>query len=153
MVYERALNNIKQEGITLEAGLPVAVEVTVSKRAEGESPRLSVEKLTLLAEAPQMLAEELYIHLPPECSSETLQSLAALLGEHEGEVRTIIAIMRDDDSVVYIESRKDTAVTWKLLQELDKMLGKGRYKLKIKPCAPPPRRWVKPPQETQVVMD
>ena len=153
MIYERALANIKKEEITLEVGVPVAVEVTVSKRNEGEAPRLSVEKLTLLAEAPQKLAEELYIHLPPECTSEKLQALAALLGEHEGEVRTIIAIMREDDSVVYIESRRDTAVTWELLQELDKLLGKGRYKLKIKPCAPPPRRWVKPPQETQVVMD
>ena len=37
MVYERALNKITESGITLEAGLPVAVEVTVSKRDESES--------------------------------------------------------------------------------------------------------------------
>ena len=132
----------------------MAVEVTVSKRDESESPRLSVEKLIPLAEAPQTLAEEIYIHLPPECTSETLQSLAALMKEHEGDVHTIIAVMREDDSVVYIESRNDTAVTWELLQKIDKLLGRGRYKLKVKPCAPAPRRWVKPAQEeTQVVMD
>jgi hypothetical protein len=134
--------------------LPVAVEVTVSKRSESESPRLSVEKLYPLAEAPQTLAEEIYIHLPPECTSETLRTLAGVLKDHQGNMRTIIAIMREDDSVVYIESRNDTAVTWEFLQELDKLLGPGRYKLKVKPCAPAPKRWVKPAQEeTQVVMD
>ena len=116
--------------------------------------RLSVEKLYPLAEAPQTLAEEIYIHLPPECTSETLRTLAGVLKDHQGNMRTIIAIMREDDSVVYIESRNDTAVTWEFLQELDKLLGPGRYKLKVKPCAPAPKRWVKPAQEeTQVVMD
>ena len=154
MIYERTLSKISEAGITLEGGLPVAVEVTVSKRDESESPRLSVESLIPLAEAPQSLAEEIYIHLPPECTSETLRSLAALLKAHQGDVHTIIAVMREDDSVVYIESRNDTAVTWELLQEIDKLLGRGRYKLKVKPCAPAPRRWVKPAQEeTQVVMD
>ena len=42
MIYERTLGKINEEGITLEGGLPVAVEVTVSKRDESESPRLSV---------------------------------------------------------------------------------------------------------------
>ena len=153
MIYERTLNKLSEDGITLEAGLPVAVEVTVSKRDESESPRLSVEKVLPLAEAPQTLTEEIYIHLPPECTSETLQALSALLKDHRGEVHTIIAVMRADDSVVYIESRNDTAVTWELLQGIDKLLGRGRYKLKVKPCAPPPRRWVKPPQETQVITD
>ena len=41
-----------------------------------------------------------------------------------------------------------------LLQKLDALLGRGRYKLKVKPCAPAPKRWVKAAQEeTQVVMD
>ena len=154
MLYERTLSNIAKDGITLEAGLPVAVEVTVSKRDESESPRLSVEKLIPLAEAPLALTEELYIHLPPECTSEILQQMAAVLKEHPGEVRTVIAVMRPDDSVVYIESRMECAVSWKMLQKIDKLLGRGRYKLKVKPCAPAPRRWVKPAQEeTQVVMD
>ncbi|MBR2872638.1 MAG: DNA polymerase III subunit alpha, partial [Lentisphaeria bacterium] len=153
MIYERTLGKISEAGITLEAGLPVAVEVTVSKRDESESPRLSVEKLMLLAEAPQTLTEEIYIHLPPACPTPTLKALSELLKAHKGDMHTIIAVMREDDSVVYIESREDTTVTWEMLQEIDKILGRGHYKLKIKPCAPPPRRWVKPPQETQVITD
>ena len=73
--------------------------------------------------------------------------------EHPGEVRTVIAVMRHDDSVVYIESRMECAVTWEMLQKIDELLGRGRYKLKVKPCTPAPRRWVKEqPQETQVIM-
>ena len=153
MIYERTLGKISEAGITLEAGLPVAVEVTVSKRDESESPRLSVEKILLLAEAPQLLTEEIYIHLPPACPTPTLKALSELLKAHKGDMHTIIAVLREDDSVVYIESRDDTTVTWEMLQEIDKLLGRGHYKLKIKPCAPAPRRWVKPPQETQVITD
>ena len=152
MLYERALGTLAKEGITLEPGLPVAVEVTVSKREESESPRLIVERILPLAEAPRSLTEEIYLHLPPDASKEKFDALADLLRRFPGESEAIIALMRSDDSVVYIESRMSVIVTMEFLQEVDSLLGKGHYKLKVKPCAPPRRRnWE--PKETQVVTD
>lgn len=151
MLYERALGAMAKEGITLEQGMPVAVEVTVSKREESESPRLAVERVLPLAEAPQALTQELYLHLPPDASKEKLEAVAALLRRFPGESDVIIALMRPDDSVVYIESRMTVVVTMEFLQEVDSLLGKGHYKLKVAPCAPSRRRWE--PKETQIVTD
>ena len=151
MLYERTLGAMAKEGITLEKGLPVAVEVTVSKREESESPRLAVERVLPLAEAPRTLTQELYLHLPPDATKEKLEAVAGLLRRFPGESDVIIALMRPDDSVVYIESRMTVIVTMELLQEVDSLLGKGHYKLKVKPCAPPRRRWE--PKETQIVTD
>ncbi|MBQ7694409.1 MAG: DNA polymerase III subunit alpha [Lentisphaeria bacterium] len=151
MLYERALGAMAKEGITLEQGMPVAVEVTVSKREESESPRLAVERVLPLAEAPQTLTQELYLHLPPDASKEKLEAVAALLRRFPGESDVIIALMRPDDSVVYIESRMTVVVTMEFLQEVDSLLGKGHYKLKVAPCAPSRRRWE--PKETQIVTD
>ena len=151
MLYERALGTLAKEGITLEQGLPVAVEVTVSKRDESESPRLVVERILPLAEAPRSLTEEIYLHVPPDASKEKFEALAGLLRRFPGESGVIIALLRPDDSVVYIESRMNVIVTMEFLQEVDALLGKGHYKLKVKPCAPPRRRWE--PKETQVVTD
>ena len=151
MLYERALGTLAKEGITLEQGLPVAVEVTVSKREESENPRLVVEKVLPLAEAPRSLTEEIYLHLPPDASKEKLEAVAALLRRFPGESDVIIALMRPDDSVVYIESRMSVLVTMEFLQEVDSLLGKGHYKLKVKPCVQSRRRWE--PKETQLVTD
>ena len=152
MLYERTLGALAKDGITLEPGMPVAVEVTVSRREESESPRLAVEKVLPLAEAPRSLTEEIYLHVPPDASKEKLEAVADLLKRFPGESEVIIALMRPDDSVVYIESCMRVIVTMEFLQEVDSLLGKGRYKLKVSPCAPPRRRnWE--PKETQVVTD
>ena len=61
MIYERALNTLIGSGIEMLPGTPLLLEATVSKRDEAEKPRVIVDRVVLLGEAPAEITEELHL--------------------------------------------------------------------------------------------
>lgn len=142
MLYERALSDLAQQEVTLEPGLPVLATVTVSKRDEAEKPRVIVEKVMPLAEAPNELTEELHIHLyADKLEPGVLGKVSEACFRVPGKVLVVLCLVGKDDSVTFIEARRDRiTVTKPLLDELDRLLTPGHWRLKAVPYTPPPRR-------------
>ncbi len=142
MLYERALNAVNAAGIELEPGMPLLLEATVSKRDESENPRVIIERLMPLDEAPLHYAEQLHIHLYAErVDNGTVQRLAQVCGGFPGDTDLVLCVVGGDDSVTFIEARgMRVSVAAELLKEIDTLLGPGNYRLKARPYNPPPRR-------------
>ena len=142
MIYERALNTLIGSGIEMLPGTPLLLEATVSKRDEAEKPRVIVDRVVLLGEAPAEITEELHLHIyASEITSEKLKQVSEACFRTPGDTRVVVCLVGTDDSVTFIESRgRKISVTPELLRELDSILGPGHYRLKAKPYSPPPRR-------------
>ena len=157
MLYERVLADVTQQGIELAPGLPVLAEVTVSKRDEAEKPRVIVDRILPLADAPAELAEKLHIHLfADRLAPDALKRVSEACFRVPGETRVVLCLVGLDDSVTFIEARKTKiTVTRELLAELDAILSPGNWRLKAAPYNPPPRRsWNREKEpETTVVMN
>ena len=143
MIYERALNTLIGSGIEMLPGTPLLLEATVSKRDEAEKPRVIVDRVVLLGEAPAEITEELHLHIyASEITSEKLKQVSEACFRTPGDTRVVVCLVGTDDSVNFIESRgRKISVTPELLRELDSILGTGHYRLKAKPYSPPRRMW------------
>ncbi|MBQ7207889.1 MAG: DNA polymerase III subunit alpha [Lentisphaeria bacterium] len=153
MIYDRALDTMTKAEIPTEPGTPLLLEVTVNRRDENERPRVVVEKVHLLKEAPLLFTEEIYLHVfEGKTSPEQQNALAELVKSSPGRVKLIVCLARKNDAVIFIESGFEVAVDEKFLAGVDRILGKNAFKIKALPVKPPaPRRWKKPEQETTVV--
>lgn len=142
MLYERALNAVNSAGIVLEPGVPLLLEATVSKRDESENPRVIVERLMPLEEAPLHFTERLHVHLYADrIGNGTVRELAEIFGRYPGDAELVFCVVGRDDSVTFIEARgRGVSVAPELLAEIDRVLGTGNYRLKARPYDPPPRR-------------
>ena len=146
MVYERALAAIRESGTPTAPGTQVVIEATVSRRDPSENPRIMVEQIHPLTAAPELYTSELYLHVfAADCNREHLRELAAVCAENDGDARLMICVVREDDSVVFVESLKSRIrVTAALLARIDALLGPDRYRINPKPCVAPPRRMPRP---------
>ena len=149
MVYERALNAMTQAGVPTETGTPLLLEINVSKRDENERPRVVVEKVLPLADAPAQLTEEIYLHIyEDKISLEKRQELAELARKHPGSVKMILCFVRKDDSVIFIETGFDINPDAEFIRGVLSILGRNSFKVKvIPPKRPAPKRWKKPDGE------
>lgn len=142
MFYERALSDLAQQEIELVPGMAVLANVTVSKRDEAEKPRVIVDRIVPLADAPAELTEELHIHLyADKLGPDALKRVSEACFRIPGRAMVVLCLVGLDDSVTFIEARKSKiTVTRELLNELDAILTPGHWRLKATPYAPPPRR-------------
>ena len=154
MLYERALNQLRDNGITLETGDQIIMEITARKNEDSEKPRLIVEKVHPLDRAAELFAEELYLHIyQKDLQPGVLEKLAALirskkaLREQRG-TKVILCVVTDDAKTVFVESHLDPVVAdAELLREAERLLGAMRYQIKAVEIAPPPRKWTPRPAE------
>ena len=155
MIYDRALDAMTRAEIPTEPGTPLLLEVTVSRRDENERPRVVVDKVHLLSEAPALFTEEIYLHLfEGRASEKQQQELAELAKASPGQAKLILCLVRENDTVLFIESGFKVAVDARFLKSVEGILGKGAFKIKPLPVRQPaPRRWKKPDQETVVTKD
>ena len=148
MLYERTLNALKEAGIELAAGSEVIMEVTARRNDEGERPRLAVEKLYLLDQAPEMYTEELYLHIYEKTMQpDTLKKLLELCRSRQIQssgVRLILCLVNDRETIFVESGLKGLSVDMNMLKKIDKLLGEKNYRIKPKEVAPPPRVWIKP---------
>ncbi len=147
MIYERALGALTTAGVDMSPGSPLLLEATVSRRDENEKPRVIVDKVYSLTDAPSFFADELHLHFFAEnLKPGDLEKAAKACFEMPGETKVVICLVGVDDSVTFIEAHKSRiTVTPELLKTLDTLLGAGHYRLKARPYAPPPKRqWSKP---------
>ena len=142
MLYERALSDLAQQEIELVPGMAILANVTVSKRDEAEKPRVIVDRIVPLADAPAELTEELHIHLyADKLGPDALKRVSEACFRIPGRAMVVLCLVGLDDSVTFIEARKSKiTVTRELLNELDAILTPGHWRLKATPYAPPPRR-------------
>ena len=150
MLYERTLNHLKESGITLETGTEVIMEVTARRNDEGERPRLAVEKLYLLDQAPELFSEELYLHVyEKDLQEDTLRKLAGVCRKNaaSGKGAKLILCVVNDRETIFVESHlPPVCVNMKMLSECEKLLGTKNFRIKPKEVTPPPRAWSRPPQ-------
>ena len=149
MLYERTLNALKESGIELATGSEVIMEVTARRNDEGDRPRLAVEKLYMLDEAPEKYSAELYLHIyEKDLKPDTLKNLAALCRSRqvpENGTRTILCLVNDRETVFVESGLKGLRVDMGMLKKVENLLGMKNYRIKPKEVAPPPRVWSRPP--------
>ena len=140
MLYERTLNSLKERGISLNVGDEVILEVTARRNDEGERPRLAVEKLYMLDQAPELYTEEIYLHIyEKDLQPDTLEKLSSLCRERvvPKGARVVLCIVNDRETV-FVESGIGTvAVDIEFLKQCEKLLGAKNYRIKVKEIAPP----------------
>ena len=151
MLYERALNMLREDGVSLEPGDEIILEVTARKNEDGEKPRLIVEKLHPLRRAPELFSDELYLHVfQRDLKPDTLSKLAALCRSRrvppKGRgAKVIVCVVTEDERMVFVESRLDPVlVDEAMLKAAEKLLGPRRYQIKPSAPPPPPRQWTRP---------
>ncbi|MDR0932376.1 MAG: DNA polymerase III subunit alpha [Victivallales bacterium] len=152
MLYERVLSELAKQEIALAPGLPVLASVTVNKRDESEKARVAVDKLILLPEATNGLTEELHIHLyADELKPGMAKEIAEACFRIPGKTKIVICLVGADDSVTFIEAnREKITVTKPLLDELDRILTPGHWRLKAAAYNPPMRRaWNRDKEQAQ----
>ena len=151
MVYERALDAMTKTEIPTDPGTPLLLEINVSKRDENERPRVVVDKVHLLTDAPENFTEELYLHVfEKKTTPEQQNALARLVKQYPGEVKLFVCFVREDDSVIFIESGTSVNPTAKFLKGVTRILGKNSFRIKAKPVRrPAPKRWKKPENEAE----
>ncbi len=151
MVYERALDAMTKAEIPTDPGTPLLLEINVSKRDENERPRVVVDKVHLLTDAPENFTEELYLHVfEKKTTPEQQNALAGLVKQYPGEVKLFVCFVREDDSVIFIESGTSVNPTAKFLKGVTRILGKNSFRIKAKPVRrPAPKRWKKPENEAE----
>ena len=147
MIYERTLNKLKEDGITLETGSEVILEVTARRNDEGDRPRLVVEKLQMLDRAPELYSEELYLHIyEKDLQPDTLKKLAELCRANvvPKGAKLILCIVNSRETV-FVESHiGDIGVNMGFLKKCEELLGVKNFRIKPKEVQPPPRVWTKP---------
>lgn len=122
MIYERALNALTEANVDMSPGTPLLLEATVSKRDEQEKPRVIVDKVTPLAEAPATLTEKLHIHLYADQDKELKRcaSWPRRVLKFPATPLLVTCVVGKDDSVTFIESRRqEITVTHELLTTID----------------------------------
>ena len=132
MAYERAMKNLAESGVKTEPGTPVLVEVTVSKKDEAERPRIMIDRFYSLEDAPKHFSDEFYLHLHSgKYTKDDLQRLAELLRNSPGKTKLMICLVKEDDTVIFIESFKaGVSLSASLLKEIETLFGKGCYRIK-----------------------
>ena len=148
LLYERALNMLKEEHLSLEPGQEIVLEVTARKNEDSEKPRLIVEKIHPLSRAPELFTDTLYLHVyQNELKPDTLSALAELCRNRvdpEKGARMVLCVVTSDDRTVFVETRAKFRVDMGLLHGVEKLLGAGRYQIQATEIAPPPRKWSRP---------
>ena len=147
MIYERALNKLKDAGIVLASGMACVFEASVSRR-EDEPPRLMLDNLVPLTDALDLYTEEFYLHIDhsdPGIISKA-DHLVSLLKENPGDATVKICLLEKDDSVIFMESRGiRVKLSMDFLEKVDAILGQGKYRIKAKEYIPSFRKvWRKP---------
>jgi DNA polymerase-3 subunit alpha len=146
MLYERVLDSLNERSIKLEAGTEIILDVSVRRNEESESPRLVVEKVDLLDQAPEFYTEELYLHIyRKNLKPDTLKQLADICRKkvvpHGAK---LILCLADPQETVFVESRiGEIHVDMELLSECEKLLGSRCYRIKSKEIVPVRRGWEK----------
>ncbi len=142
MIYERALGKLTEAGVPMLPGTPLLLEATVSKRDESEKPRVIIDRVMPLEDAPMELTEELHLHFYAETvTPELMREVADACFKVPGDAQVVVCLVGKDDSVTFIETRGyPITVTSELLATLDRLIGREHYRLRGKPYNPPPKR-------------
>lgn len=134
MIYERGIERLEQSGIELTPEMPIFIEALSSRRDESEKPRLIIENVVTMQQAPELYTEELLLYLyEKNTDAALLDHLKALCLEYRGETRVILCVScpEPQERVVFVEVRAFTVrVCFELLERLTSLLGEQCYKLK-----------------------
>lgn len=141
-LYERTMQELSRNGIEPAPGMMAVLEVSVSRREEGDAPRIVVDRLLPLDKAAAELACELHLHLYQEKTDRTLlEDIRRACLSSPGDCRLVLCLVDAEDKVVYVEPEgSGVTVTPELLDSLNVLIGARHYRVKGKEYAPPPRR-------------
>ncbi len=153
LLYERAMKMLKDSNMELLPNDSVILEVTAKRNDESDKPRLTVEKIHPLYKAPELFTEELYLHVfQQELQRDTLKQLADLCkekriprSENSPRGAKVIVCIVTGKETVFVESHLDPVkVDTDMLDRIEKISGKKRYRIKSVELPPPPKIWSKP---------
>ena len=152
MAYERALKNLAESKVKTEPGTPILIEATVSRKDEAEKPRIMIDRFYRLEDAPAHFSEEFYLHLRSgKYSRKDLETLTGLFSASPGKTKLMICLVKEDDSVVFIESHMGgITVTSEIIGRIEALFGKDSYRIKPAPDRKPfVRKWTPKPSEQE----
>ncbi len=148
MIFEKGLNSMNEADLKLEPGMPIIVEASVSKRDENERPRVTIDSVMALGNAPALYSDELHLHVyEKDIDRQKLEALSIACQANPGEAKLVFCVVGEDESVTFVESsrKNHVSVSMSLLNEVDNILGNSRYKIKSKPYTPKRRFFPKKP--------
>lgn len=127
----------------LEEDRPVFIEALVSQNDEMDSKKLIAERLIPLENANSVYSDELHIHIYEGSNdADTLEKLKCLCMNHPGNTKLILCITCSNGEIGFVEAAEPFSVTVSnlMLDQLQDLLGEGKYKIKSNPAVPPPRK-------------
>ena len=149
MVYERALEAMVRDEVPTEPGTPLLLEVTIRRGEENERPRVIVDRVMHLDNAPGEFTEEIYLHLYSDVATdENLDKLSRLVREYPGKSSLMICVVQEDGTVVFVKGGMPVRVCRNFLSQVTEILGPDRYRVKAYPNRQPRKRWQKPAENT-----
>jgi DNA polymerase-3 subunit alpha len=133
MVYASGLEQLEQEQLELESGMPILIEALTRKNEETGQVGLIVQRAVPMEQVMKEYTEELHIHLFEGSNSpDDLYKLQEMCRAYPGETDVILCISCLDDKYVFIEAGYDYKVTVSsaFLEDVRNYLGEKRYRLK-----------------------
>jgi len=141
MIYERGLNELTQHGVTLEEGMPILVEATLSRRSEEEPPRLIAEKIEPLKTALAERCERLFVDVNPENKSQDCtDQVQKLCLASPGETPLTLCYSNGEGRYVFLDTAMKVKVTYELFAGLQAVMGERAVRVRAKPFSNAPRK-------------
>ena len=147
MIYSRALEAIGSRIETVQAEDVVVIQGFVSKRSEEEAPKIIVEDIRSINEAPALYGEELIVYLEP-ADKDRIIPLADIVKKYPGSKNNLVLGIGTPASDggfrrVFVDTSVSVGADVFLLKEIEELLGaKDCWKLKADQKLPEPRkRW------------
>lgn len=141
MIYTKALDELKVQGINLTAEMPIFIEALTSKRSEEERMKLSAEKIVLIENVHNQYAEEIFFYIDENKQApEKLRALQKICEDSPGNIRVVFGIKAQSGESIFIETQVRMGLNEKILQSIRKQLGENSYRIRASDRVPEPRK-------------
>jgi DNA polymerase-3 subunit alpha len=146
MLYERAIADMNKNQITLAPGVPLLLTGTVSRKDEGEMPRIIIDTVNDLQHAmPDEVTTAFLFVNETEINDELLKTLHDTLTVSPGNTQITICCTTEDKHYAFIDTDCKVNFTFDMLKKLQSLIGEKNVKLRCTPFRndPKPKRFFK----------
>ena len=146
MLYERAIKSMNEQQITITTGMPLLIEGVLSRKEEGEPPRIIVDNVKeLQSSLPETIKTAFLFVNENEMTNELLQQINSKLADNPGSTQITFCCTTKDQYYAFIDTNRQVNFTFDLLKDLQDVLGAKNIKLKSSPFRndPKPRKFYK----------
>ena len=146
MLYERAIADMNKNQLTLVPRVPLLITGTVSRKDEGEMPRIVIDSISDLQRSmvDEVITAFLFVN-ENEMNEDLLKQIKNVLSVSPGNTQITICCTTEDKHYAFIDTGCKVNFTFDMLKNLQEILGEKNVKLRCTPFrnTPKPKRFFK----------